>query len=658
MRGKATLLVLLLLLYLGCISWIGLHGPIGRGGAPLIAIFAASHMVLFLLWRLWPATGAGLSMMIAAALVARALMFPFPTGDDIHRYVWEGKIQNAGYNPYSLAPDAPELVSLRDANWEGVNHRHLPAIYPPATQLLFRACALVSEDTRLIRLVYVFFDCGILLLLLSLATTVGLDRKHIVLYALNPIVLLYVAGEGHLDTSFIFFLLGAVLAHKKGWHASAFLLLGTAVMFKIIPIVFAPLFVNRASLRKVWVLALPFLLALPYLEPGASITAMPGLFMKCFSYNGLLFSFYNPLFGHAAACLLSWITFAAAAVFVFFLVPDLFRASYLLTGAFLVCSPIVHPWYFVIMAPFLPFFRSPAWLLLLATAGATFATRILQYETGGWEDYTLARWIEYLPFVLVGGALFLRGKRTGPRTFAPVTTVTVVIPALNEAEGVAECVGSVRAQNFPGVEIVLADGGSCDGTTERVPPAGDLRIVRTGAGRGRQIAAGVREAAGDVILVLHADSRLLPGALAAMMERLAAAPNAVGGSFTARFENGSRSTRVVSLLDRARATISGISFGNQGQFFRRRELAEAIPEYALMEDVELSFRLKERGAVLVLPRGVINSARRWNEVSFLRNAATVVRLTLLFVLLRRFGLVRDRCRRFYRQYYGREVGGE
>ncbi len=109
---------------------------------------------------------------------------------------------------------------------------------------------------------------------------------------------------------------------------------------------------------------------------------------------------------------------------------------------------------------------------------------------------------------------------------------------------------------------------------------------------------------------------------------------------------------MIAFLDNFRARWTGISFGNQGQFFRVRHLKDSFPGYRLMEDVELAFRMKESGALLFLPKGIINVTRRWRRVGYLKNAMLVIRLVLRFIALRRLGLLKGDLGGFYRKYYG------
>jgi glycosyltransferase involved in cell wall biosynthesis len=222
---------------------------------------------------------------------------------------------------------------------------------------------------------------------------------------------------------------------------------------------------------------------------------------------------------------------------------------------------------------------------------------------------------------------------------------------LDEAERIGDCIASVRAQGVP-TEIIVVDGGSRDGTPDILAGLEGVKALSASRGRGMQIAAGVNAVSSDVVLTLHADSRLLPGALAALSEALARNPEIVGGSFSAAYDAPGLRYRLIAALNNFRARFLGISFGDQAQFFRHAALADGFPAMRLMEDVELSLRLKEAGPTVHLPQGVVNSTRRWEKRGFAHNALKVVLLTALYLIRRRLGLEKGDGEGYYRRYYG------
>jgi rSAM/selenodomain-associated transferase 2 len=185
--------------------------------------------------------------------------------------------------------------------------------------------------------------------------------------------------------------------------------------------------------------------------------------------------------------------------------------------------------------------------------------------------------------------------------------LSVVIPALDEAEGIAEAVASARA---PDVEVLVVDGGSSDGTVERAAAAG-ARVLRAARGRARQLDAGARAASGDALLFLHADTRL-PAGWAEAVRAALADPRAVGGAFRLRFDRRTRALRLIERTARLRARWLGLPYGDQALFVRRAALdaVGGVPQVPILEDLDLVRALKRRGRLALLPLDAVTSARR------------------------------------------------
>jgi rSAM/selenodomain-associated transferase 2 len=186
--------------------------------------------------------------------------------------------------------------------------------------------------------------------------------------------------------------------------------------------------------------------------------------------------------------------------------------------------------------------------------------------------------------------------------------LSVVIPALNEANRIVAAIQSARA---PGVEVVVADGGSGDATRERAAAAGAL-VVDSAAGRATQLAAGVGASCGEAIILLHADSRLPSGferAIAGALED----PRTIGGAFRLRFEEAAWALRVVEWGVRMRVATFGLPYGDQALFVRRETLEAigGIPRAPIMEDLDLVQAMRGCGRLALLDLPVTTSARRY-----------------------------------------------
>jgi hypothetical protein len=154
-----------------------------------------------------------------------------------------------------------------------------------------------------------------------------------------------------------------------------------------------------------------------------------------------------------------------------------------------------------------------------------------------------------------------------------------------------------------------------------------------------------------VVLVLHADSRPDKTLIPLLAASLKKNPHISGGAFRARYRSKRNRYAVTSLLNSGRTMLTGISFGDQAQFFRTAAIGDRFPAFKIMEDVELSFLMKESGSLAFLPCSISNSVRKWERDGYVRNCAVVVWLTMRYVLARRFGLVCSDCEDYYIRYY-------
>ena len=225
--------------------------------------------------------------------------------------------------------------------------------------------------------------------------------------------------------------------------------------------------------------------------------------------------------------------------------------------------------------------------------------------------------------------------------------ISIVIPALDEAPNLERLLPDLRAR-FAAAEIVLVDGGSADATAATAARFPEVRLLVSPRGRARQMNAGARQARGDVLLFLHADTRLPDGALAAV-DAAVRDPGVVAGRFDIRFDNARPVFRMIAWFMNQRSRWSGISTGDQAIFVCREafETLGGYPDMPLMEDVELCRRLKRRGRIAALRLRVTTSARKWE-----REGAT--RTILLMWLLRFLYLAGVAPARLHRWYYGRD----
>ncbi len=603
---------------------------------------------MLLVWRLWP-RGAGIWPVILTAILIRlTFLIWYPPGDDIHRYIWEGYIQHEGHNPFVTAPDSPRLEDLRDDNWIGINHKDIPTIYWPTAQFLFRATAAVSRSPIAFKALFVCFDLATGLLLLMYLHSFGVDRRHSILYLLNPVPILFIAGEGHLESIPVFFTTLALYLFVRKKPALSFLALGFAVTAKPVPVLLLPFLINRSTYRFLPFFLIPFGFMLIYNINLAQMLSVPILFAREFSHNGL---FYTIAAGLLPDGRIATSAVAALLLFgIFLLTPDPVRAAGLAAGVFILSTPTFHPWYLLIITPFLVLYRSPIWLTFHFTVlFAAFFFHPAAVDTL-WQNRAFILSVQYLPVAAVALATLIRPRHHWPRCYPPVESISVVVPALNEEDCIERCLSSIQSQNEV-EEIFVVDGGSTDETVARAGTIPKVTVLHRKGGRGKQIRYGIEKARGDIVMVVHADSIPAPGTAERARELLNRYPDHVGGAFGAKYDNTQSAFRFTEFLNDSRARVFGISFGDQAQFFRREIVGMDLPWVCLMEDVEISFRMKERGAVGYIPDGVLSSTRMWHKAGFLGNFVKVVTLTGYYILRRRLGLLSSDNREFYRWYY-------
>ena len=210
--------------------------------------------------------------------------------------------------------------------------------------------------------------------------------------------------------------------------------------------------------------------------------------------------------------------------------------------------------------------------------------------------------------------------------------LSIIVPCLNEGEGIAGTLAALAPLRARGTEVIVADGGSSDGTADRAAPHVDA-VINAPRGRAAQMNAGAARARGEILLFLHADS-LLPDAADALIIEGLTRTRQGWGRFDVTIAGRHPLLRVVERLMNLRSRLTGIATGDQAIFVTRSLFTAAggYPEIALMEDVALCKRLKRFGPPLCLKHRLTTSGRRWENHGVLRTIVLMWRLRLLYFL--------------------------
>jgi alpha-1,6-mannosyltransferase len=268
-----------------------------RGGPYFMAWLTIAGIVYllaireFFTTRIIPRHVLVLGLILAALWHVEFLRLPPGADDDIHRYVWDGRIQRLGYNPYLVVPSDPAVKGLHTAETRDLNNPDLPSPYPAGAQLFFRAVTAIHESALAMKVAFVLCELAIVFVLLDLLRGSG-QRAHAVLaFAWNPLVAIEVAGSGHIDIVGALLLVVSAAALMRRWRTTAAVALGMAIAVKFLPVVLLPLYWRRVRIRDAVLAAIVVgILYAPFLDHGRIPIGSLGTYVQSFRFNGPVFA--------------------------------------------------------------------------------------------------------------------------------------------------------------------------------------------------------------------------------------------------------------------------------------------------------------------------------------------------------------------------------
>jgi alpha-1,6-mannosyltransferase len=354
-------------------------------------------------------------LVLAALWHLQFLRMPPGPDDDIHRYVWDGRVQRLGYDPYVVVPSDPAFSGLHTSETRTLNHPDVPSPYPPGAELFFRAVTTIHESTFALKVAFVFCDFAIVLVLLDILRRSRQGMHWVLAYAWHPLLATEVAGSGHIDIVGALLLLVSFAALSRQWRAVAAVAFGLAVAVKLLPIVLLPLYWKRVRIRD-GILAIIVVgsLYVPFLKGEWIPIGSLGTYVQSFRFNAPVFATLERV---AAPQLV-----AALAVLVGFLIAILMRirSPALSSEAFawpmagsLLCAPVVYPWYLLWMLPFL---RSASTLPITIWTVSIIPTYVVWHLRALGLPWLLPGWVTLLEYgsVAMAGAIILLRRLARP----------------------------------------------------------------------------------------------------------------------------------------------------------------------------------------------------------------------------------------------------
>jgi len=323
--------------------------------------------------------------------------------DDIHRYLWDGRMQRLGYNPFDVVPSDPALSTLHTPETRTLNNPDVPSPYPAGAQLFFRAVTTIHESIFALKVAFVLCDFAIVLVLLDVLRRNRQAAHWVLAYAWHPLLATEVAGSGHVDIVGALLLLVSVAALARRWRAVAAVAFGLAVGVKLLPIVLLPLFWRRVRARD-GVLAAGVLgfLYVPFFSWKRIPIGSLGTYVQSFRFNDPVFAVLERV---AAPQLV-----VGLAVLVGFLTAIWMRrkSAAFSSEAFawpmaasLLCAPVVYPWYLLWLLPFL---RSASTVPLIIWTVSIIPTYYVWHLRTVGRPWVVPGWIMLLEYGCVATA--------------------------------------------------------------------------------------------------------------------------------------------------------------------------------------------------------------------------------------------------------------
>lgn len=350
-------------------------------------------------------------IILFAILFKIPMVWSTPTlSDDIYRYIWDGKIQASGINPYTTFPAKSELKDFRDDSiFPKINSKSKYDPYQPVSQIFFLINYKIGNNNLLIfKLILSIFDIFSILILISILKKLKIDISRSIVYAWSPLVIFEISHSGHIDGLIVFFLLAAVLARIKKRSFLSGIFLGLSIPVKLYSLFLVPAFLRGKDYKlPTALISTVILVYLPYLEAGWQIFRFIFFFQQGPSFNAGLRGLVHMLFGSSnifadkVFLIITLIIMLLVAIIVISRKErnnrDFFLNILILSGTFVVFLPFLVGWYLLFIIPFLSILPSYGLIYISGTVTLSY----IFYTQKPWNIPIWVWLIEYIPFYLL-----------------------------------------------------------------------------------------------------------------------------------------------------------------------------------------------------------------------------------------------------------------
>jgi alpha-1,6-mannosyltransferase len=393
-------------------------------GSPLFFALAAAMACAYTaaLLRTWDAPEAPRQLLFAAFLLAVAfrvalVVAPIGTDNDMMRYVWDGRVQTLGYNPYAVLPSDPAMASTHNAETGSMPSQRARTPYPPGAQLFFRLVVSVHDSAHAMKIALVLCDLLTMIVLWRWLVTTRRNEWLTLAYAWNPLVILEIAHSGHIDALGALWITACAYWLGRRRTALAAIAFVLAVTSKLLPIVLLPLFWRRVRLRDALLgAAFLALLYVPFTVGSTlAVGAVPNV-VAHIRFNGPVFRMMAAVVTPQGAALVAVLVGLAVAAWARFRLDESNPAAWAWPmAAALICAPVIYPWYLLYLTPFL--FTTATLPLIAWTFTALLAYVVWYYPVyrKPWVVPVFVQMIEYGVLACATIARYRAGKRSPPQ---------------------------------------------------------------------------------------------------------------------------------------------------------------------------------------------------------------------------------------------------